>query len=355
MKIRTISFYNTMQNGSLSCLKLFSIFFIFCITSILCFTAKAQDPVFSQFYLSPLQLNPALTGLTEDPRFSANYRNQYPGFNNAYRTYALSYDQFFPRIKGGLGFWILSDDAGDGILKTIKAAGIFSYKTDLSRHISAKMGIEAGVVQSTLNWNQLVFGDQIDDYSGTISPGGIPFPTEETAPEKNKVVYPDLGVGLIIYGGTLYSGISVRHMNRPDPDFLSINSDLSPRIPMRWTFHAGASWPVFTHIFRQTFKMAISPSIIVVRQGPFNQVNGGATLDSDFINLGIHYRISSGHSEALIGSIGFKTNKLKIGYSFDYTVSGFPLSGGTHEIGIVYLLDNGDTESRYNDCLNIFR
>jgi len=71
---------------------------------------NAQDPVFSQFYLSPLQLNPGLSGLTEDPRFSANYRNQYPGFNNAYRTYALSYDQFFPSIKGGLGFWLLSDD-----------------------------------------------------------------------------------------------------------------------------------------------------------------------------------------------------------------------------------------------------
>lgn len=318
-------------------------------------TGHAQDPVFSQFYLSPLQLNPALSGLSEDPRFSANYRNQYPGFNNAYRTYALSYDQFFPKIKGGLGFWLLSDDAGDGILKTIKAAGIFSYKTDLTRNISAKMGIEAGVVQSALNWNKLVFGDQIDDYSGTISPGGIPFPTDETAPEKNKVVYPDLGIGLLVYGGSLYSGLSVRHLNRPDPDFLSVNGDLSPRIPMRWTFHAGASWPVFTHLFHQTLKMALSPSVIVVQQGPFNQVNGGLTLDADFFNFGVHYRISSGKSEALIGAIGFKTNKLKIGYSFDYTVSGFPLSSGTHEIGIVYLLDNGDTESRYNDCLKLFR
>ncbi|MEO6131736.1 MAG: PorP/SprF family type IX secretion system membrane protein [Saprospiraceae bacterium] len=319
------------------------------------FSLNAQDPVFSQFYLSPLQLNPALSGLTEDPRFSANYRNQYPGFNNAYRTYALSYDQFFPHLKSGLGFWLLSDDAGEGILKTIKAAGIFSYKTDLSRTISAKMGIEAGVVQSTLNWNKLIFGDQIDDYLGTISPGGIPFPTEETAPEKNKVVYPDLGIGFIVYGGNLYSGLSVRHLNRPDPDFLSINSNLSPRLPMRWNLHAGGSWPVFSKLFRKTLKVAFSPSIIIVKQGPFSQINGGATLDSDILSFGFHYRVSSGHSEALIGSVGFKTGKLKIGYSFDYTVSGFPLSGGTHELGIVYLLDNGDTESRYNDCLSIFR
>jgi type IX secretion system PorP/SprF family membrane protein len=317
--------------------------------------ARSQDPVFSQFYLSPLQLNPGLAGLTEDPRFTANYRNQYPGFRNAYSTYALSYDQFFPRFNGGIGGWLLADDAGDGILKTIKAAGIFSYRIELNRNLFAKTGIEAGIVQSTLNWNQLVFGDQIDDYTGTISPGGIPFPTEETAPDKNKVIYPDLGIGMIVYNETLYTGLSVRHLNRPDPDFLSINSELSPRIPMRWTMHAGASWPVFRQIFRQIMDIRFAPSVIFVKQGPFNQFNGGFNIDADVMTMGIHYRISSGRSEAIIASIGFRTNRLRLGYSFDYTVSGFPLSGGTHEVGIVYHLDDGDRESRYNDCLNIFR
>lgn len=355
MKVRTLLYFNSSFTVLWSGLKPISFPVIFFLSFVYSITLHAQDPVFSQYYLSPLQLNPGLTGLTDDPRFSANYRNQYPGFNNAYRTYALSYDQYFPQIKGGLGFGLLSDDAGDGILKTIKATGIFSYKTDLTEKISAKMGIEAGIVQSTLNWNELIFGDQIDDYIGTTSPGGTPFPSEETAPEKNKVVYPDLGIGMIIYGGSLYSGLSVRHLNRPDPDFLELNSNLSPRIPMRWTFHAGGSWPIFTHFLRKTYKMAISPSVIIVRQGPFNQVNSGVILDMDILNVGIHYRVASGRSEALIGSIGFKTNELKIGYSFDYTVSGFPLSGGTHEIGIVYILDDGDHESRYNDCLNIFR
>ena len=316
---------------------------------------QGQDPVFSQFYLSPLQLNPGLAGLTEDPRFAANYRNQFPGFNNAYRTYALSYDQFFPGINSGAGLWLLSDDAGDGILKTLKAAGIFAYQLELNDQLSAKTGIEIGIVQSTLNWDQLIFGDQIDDYSGTISPGGLPFPTEETAPDKNKVIYADLGIGTIVYTNTIYGGIAVRHLNRPDPDFLSINSGLSPRIPMRWTFHAGAELPLFSNVFNRTLSINISPSISLVRQGPFSQLNGGATIDAELLTFGLHYRMSSGKSEALIASIGFRTNQLRLGYSFDYTVSGFPANGGTHEVGIVYHLDDGDTESRYNDCLNIFR
>lgn len=318
------------------------------------FQGRAQDPVFSQYYLSPLQLNPSLAGLTEGPRITANYRNQFPGFNNAYSTYALSYDQFFPGMNSGLGFWLLADDAGDGILKTLKAAGIFSYRLEIGDDVFIKSGVEVAVVQSVLNWNSLIFGDQIDDYSGTISPGGIPFPTEETQPDKNKVFYPDLGFGSVIYGGSLYAGFAIRHLNRPDPDFLTFNNNLTPNIPIRWTAHAGGSWPVFGSQRVASLKLTFSPSLMVVIQGPFSQISGGATIDAELLTAGIHYRISSGKSESLIGSIGFRTKQLRLGYSYDYTVSGFPQSGGTHEVGVVFQIDSGQP-SRYNDCLNIFR
>lgn len=317
--------------------------------------SKAQDPIFSQFYLTPLQLNPGLAGLNEGPRFSINYRNQYPGFNNAYRTYALSYDQFFPGINSGAGFWLLSDDAGDGILKTIKAAGIFSYQLELNRNLFLKSGLEVGVVQTTLNWNKLLFGDQIDDYLGPISPGGIPYPTEEDSPDKNNVVYPDLGMGMTLYGGTMYAGVSIRHLNRPKPEFLNINPSLSEGIPMRWTVHAGASYRILKEMFNSRHRMTLSPSVIFVQQGPFQQFNGGVTLDTGPFSVGGFFRMSSGHAESIIGTIGLRTNKLRLGYSYDYTISGFPLSGGTHELGLLLTLNNGERESRYNDCFQIFR
>ena len=41
-------------------------------------TALAQDPHFTQYFTSPLTLNPALTGLVQgDLRFAANYRQQW--------------------------------------------------------------------------------------------------------------------------------------------------------------------------------------------------------------------------------------------------------------------------------------
>jgi hypothetical protein len=82
---------------------------------------------------------------------------------------------------------------------------------------------------------------------------------------------------------------------------------------------------------------------------------GVSPLMPDPLVLADIYRIASGRSEALIGSIGLRTKQLKIGYSYDYTISGFPLSGGTHEIGLVYTLDIAEKESRYSDCLELFR
>jgi hypothetical protein len=59
---------------------------------------QAQDPVFTQFYAAPVQLNPALTGSTLAPRIALNYRNQWPALN-AYVTYAASYEQFVEEFK----------------------------------------------------------------------------------------------------------------------------------------------------------------------------------------------------------------------------------------------------------------
>jgi hypothetical protein len=63
--------------------KLFLTFLI--LISVL--SLKAQDPNFSQFFASPLTLNPALTGKFDGVfRIAGNYRNQWPTINNAFTT-----------------------------------------------------------------------------------------------------------------------------------------------------------------------------------------------------------------------------------------------------------------------------
>lgn len=315
----------------------------------------SQNPVFSQFYLAPLQLNPAFAGLNEDIRVAASYRNQYPGFNQAYTTYTLSGDLYFPHKNIGGGLWVLTDNAGDGILKTTKFAGAISYRIRTSDNGYMKLGVEAGLIQTSLHWDKLVFGDQLNDLTGSLSPGGTPYPTEENAPSRNNLLNPDFGIGMMVYGKSLFGGVSVRHLNRPDLNFLEANPGLSPRMPMHWQAHVGATITLLRGGFRGKERVTLNPALLLSKQGPLTQINGGATLDFEILNFGLYYRHTGQNAEAIIGSIGLKSNQFTLAYSFDYVISGFPISGGTHEIGLVFVFGDGESESRYNDCLHLFR
>src|ERR1700756_906529 len=81
-----------------------------------------QDVHFTQYFTSPLTLNPAMTGLvSEDLRFAANYRNQWSSVSaNPYITGTVSYDMAM--LKGklpegdalGIGILGLYDKSGTG-------------------------------------------------------------------------------------------------------------------------------------------------------------------------------------------------------------------------------------------------
>src|SRR3979490_892289 len=83
--------------------------------------ASAQDPNFSQFFASPLTLNPAMTGKFDGLyRVAGNYRNQWPAIYNAFTTATISVDFDILRNKlsevdrFGVGIMAFSDKAGDG-------------------------------------------------------------------------------------------------------------------------------------------------------------------------------------------------------------------------------------------------
>src|SRR5580704_15001664 len=99
--------------------KLIHIFILLVFTKVV----SAQDPSFSQFFASPLTLNPALTGnFSGDLRVAGNYRNQWPSVNNAFITSTISVD--LPLLQDklregdrwGVGVMGMNDKTADGIL-----------------------------------------------------------------------------------------------------------------------------------------------------------------------------------------------------------------------------------------------
>ncbi|MDG1716565.1 MAG: PorP/SprF family type IX secretion system membrane protein [Saprospiraceae bacterium] len=329
---------------------------IYCLLAMVLAEAKAQDPVFSQFYNAPNQINPAFVGNTVGPLVASNYRLQWPGFSLVYNTYMLSYDKFSPRFNSGFGTSILVDDAGDGALKTTKLSGLYSYRIFVRNETFIKFGLEMGLVQSRLDPSKLIFFDQLDPQYGSVSPGGTTIPTQENISNIGTRFYPDVGAGIMIYSSKFYGGIGLKHLNNPDNGFLDNIENIDLGIPTRFTLHAGMQIDLEKGNNRLSSAF-ISPNIVFVKQGPFHQINAGAHIDFGAFFTGLWYRDTANNGDAVIGSLGVRSGIYKISYSYDLTVSGLGVnSGGSHELGLILNFDSLlPKKSKYNDCLNLFR
>src|SRR3954449_3294755 len=94
-----------------------------CLVLSVAMIGRAQDPNFSQFFVSPLTLNPALTGkFNGDYRVAGNYRDQWPEISKAYITSTISFDVPILRSKiseldtWGLGIMAMTDKTANGVL-----------------------------------------------------------------------------------------------------------------------------------------------------------------------------------------------------------------------------------------------
>src|SRR6187549_3130178 len=116
--------------------------------------AKAQDPEFSQYYSAPLYLNPAFAGTSEDHRFIANYRNQWPNITTAFQTYAFSYDYNMASLNSGLGILLLADKAGSASLKSTQVNFQYSYKVHLSEKWMLSSGLNFGIGFRSIDYNK---------------------------------------------------------------------------------------------------------------------------------------------------------------------------------------------------------
>ncbi|MEK7257498.1 MAG: PorP/SprF family type IX secretion system membrane protein, partial [Bacteroidota bacterium] len=262
----------------------------------------------------------------------------------------------------GIGFHLQADNSGDGIIKTTQFGADYAYRVAVNDEFFFKLGVEAGFRQSTLDWDRLVFLDQLDPVTGEVDQNGNPNPTNEVRPEELSKTFFDVGAGLLAYGGKFYGGIALHHLTTPDEGFLKENSSLTEGLPLRVSVHGGAQFIVKEGNKRQPASF-ISPNILLLRQGGYGQLNLGAYYSMGLVFAGGWFRHSFGNSDAVIAMVGFQKDILKIGYSYDFTVSalaGAP-SGGAHEISLVINLENSEAlrkkrwSERYNDCFNIFR
>ena len=312
--------------------------FILCIA----FYVNAQDPHFSQFFSSPLTLNPALTGKFDGTlRVAGNYRNQWPAFNNVYTTSTLSLD--FGILKNklpdfdtwGVGILALTDQAGGGILTNNYIGLSTSYHKALDEDGFQQLGIgfQGTYGQKRLDNSKLVFEDQ-------LTPFGFTGVTQDIFSSANlNINYFDVNAGLLYSGSTsdrnnYYVGASMYHINRPKESFKGGNWNIATRT----TISAGGYFPVSDILTLHTsgiYQVQNKSSEITIGGAIAAAIDAQST-DPSNVYIGSWFRVN----DAIIPYVGIEFAGMRIGASYDVNISSLKAgsqSRGGMEISIIYI------------------
>ena len=297
-------------------------------------SASAQDPQFSQFYASPLYLNPALTGNTYQDRIILNYRRQWLGIAPGYETYCVSYDHNDSKLHSGFGGMVLRDVAGSNGLAFTHAAFNYSFEARIDHKRAVRFGTRLGYTLRQFDQGSLVFADQIirEDPSASIEAGF-----------RNSTSYFDGSTGVMYFSEAFWFGVSFNHLNRPQQ---TLFTDGNVRLPVRSSFHTGYRFAMDGQKLRRS-KTYMTVAAHYKMQDKWDQLDIGTYLDHDRLNFGLWYRglpavksYQPGYpnDESIIAMVGYETpQQIRITYSYDITISLLSMrSGGAHEISVIY-------------------
>lgn len=314
---------------------------------------RAQDLHFSMYNMSPLTLNPALTGAFEGTaRISGIYRDQWSSIlDNQFTTPSFGVDA--PIIRGfrendwvGVGGVITSDNAGESDLQTGEnLLGVsYHFALDDDGNNMLTLGVQGGNVSRRLEptANGLIFADELpeDVGGGGLGPGqgGDRTINEQTS-------YLDFNVGLMFRsqleeGDEVEVGLAFNHITQPTYSFVSRGgrenvADAQKR-PMTIMAHGR-----YNRAFNDTW--SIEPSFLFQSTSGATetivQALAGYKLNTQYqFHFGPGYRFGDS-GQILLGMTYDET--LRVGLSYDVNLSSVTdISNyrGGFEIGASYII-----------------
>lgn len=298
--------------------KIYSAFLALAISA----NVLAQDIHFSQYYASPLTLNPALTGNINGVfRLAANYRNQWftiptLGLVAPYQTYQFSGDVSLLRERlgndgFGVGGMFYCDRAGDGALTTFSGMVSLAYHKAVDRYGRGRisLGLQAGVVSKQIKMQNLVFETQLDGYGWNTQ-----LSNGESYSGKS-ILYPDVNIGALWAHAPkdnfrYYLGFAMNHLSKPRESFLG-----DERNKINYLYKVNAGMEIFLN---HDYSFSMTPTFLFMLQSNAQQYNVGLGLNywvNDDIAIfgGGWYRIK----DAVILNLGAEFYNCRVGISYD--------------------------------------
>ncbi|MCS6833106.1 MAG: PorP/SprF family type IX secretion system membrane protein [Flammeovirgaceae bacterium] len=291
---------------------------------------KAQDVGLTQFFSSPIYLNPAFTGSVPQYRCNTAYRLQWSALASPLETNIFSFDARLANYNVGIGGIITHDRIASLGLSSTTFGGVYSYVTETDQWMY-RWGIQAGVIVRSVQFSRLTFGDQFLT--------GSPVTKEQF--QQATIGMPDVGAGFAAYSHRLWYGFAVHHLNQPDQSVISSTSYQKERLPARFSVHVGGKYALHSQYIE------VLPALLLQHQGASTLFDiSNAFRYSDFM-LGFSYKTSlskpssqlSANRRAVAFFSNVKVESFIVGYSFDYGIGGNNAHyfGSTHELTVVFV------------------
>lgn len=299
-------------------------------------TAAAQQNIqFSQYIFNSLSVNPAYAGYKEEFFAQMALRSQWTGLNGAPLTGQLSIDGVTESFKKnvGVGLQITADKLGSQSANSIYLN--YAYRIRLDRDDTRRLsfGLAAGLTNYAINGAQL---HPVDQGDATVPTGTV------------SSYVPDARFGVYYSTPQYYVGASVMDLFSGDVsnDIFKWDTAAQQNIMRKrhYYFITGALFDLSPDVklrpsllWKEDFKgpSSLDLNAMFVFGGKF-WVGAGYRTGINLWKKEFREGQTLSNTNSMSGIVQFyATERLRLGYSYDYIISGLGnVQNGTHEITI---------------------
>lgn len=330
-----------------------NLYFVIVFSSLV-YHLQSQDLHFSQYYRTPIFLNPANTGaIEEDVRLMAIARNQWASVPVSYNSIGMSADMNFPfkvtRDKFGAGIQLLADRAGDARFTTLQAtaSGAYHLVTSGINFMILSIGANVNYFQRNYDPFRLTYDNQ---FNGDYFDPNIPINEQF---DKLNLSFFDFGLGVnyqqtILDRHILNLGSSMQHILSKEQNFLqkSTNTLLQPRFNLY--LNGEYKWTKTISLIPLFFYQLQDKKFEIVTGGGLGMNLTPKSAERNKLKIGLNFRIG----DAIIPWVHYEYKKSSIQLSYDMNTSPLRIASNSYgglELSYGYILQFREKKERMYD------
>ena len=303
-------------------------------------TIKAQDPIFTQYFMVPETLNPGFTGLLETTKAGILHRTQWPSLNFRVDTEYGFVNTWKENLNSGIGLSLMNHRESTTNYNFTQINLSYAYRVQINDSWFFRPALEIGYGNKNYGFQNVVLSDQINIDNETINPVSI-----DPAVLNSRVGFFDISAGMLINNENSWFGASIKHLNKPNISFTE-----NGNVPLEMFFSAIAGHEMViadyldVQLFPYETKLLLTANFM--RQNEYNRLDIGAGLIFERVFFGITAAtdpVKNNPNSHFLTSVnaygGLYWDHFKFGYSYDFNTTGIGRTGGVYELSIIYQFD----------------